>query len=169
MVLISSRGDYLIGEQLPLATKVGRQIRNERRSERVPAALEAARRMVLTHHPTARLRSLTATYNCMGMVFANRRTTVSTDDLSMILADDEYRSVSSQADLVPGDLAVYKNATGAVVHVGLIAEIAVSLRQAERVIMVVSQWGADGEYFHRADDVNPALGAPVEYWTDRRE
>jgi hypothetical protein len=36
------------------------------------------------------------------------------------------------------------------------------------VLVVVSKWGADGEYEHDVTDVPKLLGAPAEYWTDRK-
>lgn len=66
-----------------------------------------------------------------------------------------------------GDVVVYRDEGGAVVHVGVVSQVQTDLREGTRGILVLSQWGADGEYFHRIDDVNPLLGKPVEYWTDR--
>lgn len=167
MVLYDERGNFLVGGQLPLATRKGRTIPNDRRPEQPPARLRAARELVSRSHPNARLRSLTAVYNCMGMVFATRRTWVDPEDLQMILEDDEYRRLSDPDQVVEGDVVVYRNAQGNVAHVGLVARVNVNLSQATREITVLSQWGADGEYFHSVDDVSPYLGAPTEYWSDR--
>lgn len=168
MVLYDDRGNFLVGGQLLLSTRRGRQIPNDRRRERPPAAMSAARELVLSSRPTARVRSLTSIYNCMGMVFATRRTTVLPDELEMILEDDDFRRISFEWELMAGDVVVYRDTTGFVVHVGLVAEIRTNLSDGSREVIVLSQWGADGEYFHRVDDVNPVLGSPAEYWTDRR-
>jgi hypothetical protein len=33
---------------------------------------------------------------------------------------------------------------------------------------ILSKWGRDGEYDHQLTDVPYWLGAPAEYWTDRK-
>ena len=129
--------------------------------------MNSAKNTVLTHHPDARARSLSSMYNCMGMVFASRRTWVDPEHLPMILEDDSYRRVSSEGELQPGDVVVYRHDDGEISHVGVVTEVRTNVREAAREVFVLSQWGRDGEYFHRADDVNPQLGKPAEYWTDR--
>src|SRR5437867_2806150 len=84
-------------ESIRLATSKNTPIPNCRRRERPPEALKAARRIVLEGHPEVRPRSLTATYNCIGMVFANRRTWIEPEHVSMILADDGYAEVAALA------------------------------------------------------------------------
>jgi len=168
MVLYDERGNYLVGGQLPLTTRKGRQIPNDRRPEQHPERLRAAKEIVLGHHHTARPRSLTGLYNCMGMVFATRRTWIEPGELQMIVEDDDYHRLDPGDEVIRGDVVVYRDATGYVSHVGLVADVQHDLRRGTREITVLSQWGQDGEYFHRVDDVNPFLGTPTEYWTDRR-
>ena len=85
----------------------------------------------------------------------------------MILEDDGYRPVTTEGDLEPGDVVIYRNDSGEVSHVGIVTEVRTNILQASREITVLSQWGKSGEYFHRVDDVHPALGNPREYWTER--
>lgn len=170
MTLLNSRGEYLLGAELPLATKRGTRIPNERRREHAPIRLQAAKDIVLRSHPVAQMRSLSATYNCMGMVFANRRTWIDTDHLQLILQEDNYRQTTID-DIQPGDVIVYRDELGSVTHVGLVSCIEVNLADLSEdmhKVTVLSQWGADGEYFHPADEVNERLGNPTEYWTDRQ-
>lgn len=167
MTLFNAQENYLIGPELPLTTKQGTQIPNEQRSALPMARMDAAKDIWLLKHSSARIRSLSSVYNCMGMVFATRRTWVDPQHLSLILNDDGYRRVPDQAGLEEGDVIVYKNTAGQVSHVGIIARLAVGLAGQPPQIFVLSQWGRDGEYFHRADDVPELLGIPAEYWTDR--
>jgi hypothetical protein len=104
----------------------------------------------------------------MGMVFASRRTWIEPEELQMVLEDDDYHRLSGPDHAVQGDIVVYRNAQGNVEHVGLVAIVNVNLSQAVREITILSQWGADGEYFHRVDDVPERLGTPAEYWSDRK-
>lgn len=168
MELYDERGNFLVGGQLPLATRRGRQIPNDRRMERPPVAMREAKDLVLATHPSATLRSLTSVYDCMGMVFAARRTTVATDVLQMILEDDEYHRLSSSDQVSIGDIVVYRDSQGIATHVGLVVQAGPIRQDGTRDIFILSQWGANGEYFHRVDDVSPYLGTPTEYWSDRR-
>lgn len=167
MVLYGAQGDFIVGPVLPLATRKGRAIPNQQRMQRPPASMIAARDIVLTHHPSARLRSMSSVYNCMGMAFASRRTCIEPEILEMILDEDSYQRVRNERDLTPGDIVIYRNENGIPVHIGVVCEVRTNLRSAIREVFAISQWGGDGEYFHRVDDVNPRLGKPTEYWTDR--
>jgi hypothetical protein len=168
MTLYDSRGDYLAGAELPLATRQGQKIPNERRMELLPATLRFAREKNRRENPAARLRSLTGVYNCMGMVFASRRTWAWPEDLGMILSDDEYHRLPGPEQVEVGDVVVYRSPLGAVEHVGLVAQVNIDLQQATRRIFVLSKWGALGEYLHQLDDVPELLGTPAEYWSDRK-
>lgn len=152
---------------LPLATKNGRIIPNEMRLERNPVALKASIDIFSQSCPMAILRSITATYNCMGMVFASRRTTISINELGMIMEDDGYIKVSGVDNLMVGDMAVYYRDRNNATHVGVIVGIDYD-RNLKRKITVMSKWGADGEYIHPIDHVPEAYGKGIEYWTDRK-
>ena len=166
MTLYDVKGNFLVGGQLPLATRSGRQIPNDRRPEIHPDIMGAAREIVLSEHDSARVRSLSGVYNCMGMVFASRRTWIDTEELGEVLRDDQYRRLSDEDEVIEGDVVVYRD-RDVVTHVGIVARVQPDLTQAVTNITVLSQWGRDGEYFHRIDDINPRLGTPVEFWTDR--
>lgn len=168
MTIYDEQGNYLIGGRIELATRAGRPISNDRRLSGNPTRLKVAEELVLKHHNTAVTRSLTGSYNCMGMVFATRRTWVDTNQLSIILEDDDYRKLTSMEDVIEGDVIIYKGEEGQVTHVGLVSSVVPNLIEGSKTINVMSQWGHDGEYFHRIDDVNPLLGVPAEAWTDRK-
>jgi hypothetical protein len=86
----------------------------------------------------------------------------------MVLEDDDYRRLSGSGQAELGDVVVYRDTQGVVTHVGLVARIVTDLQVGAREMGVLSQWGADGEYFHRVDDVPSLLGIPAEYWSDRK-
>lgn len=153
---------------IPLATKQGRFIPNERRPERAPDALQAAVNLMRLERPDARLRSISATYNCVGLVFANRRTLVDTDDVPMILHEDGYYQVPRLDQVSAGDVVVYRNAIGEIVHVGVVLCKEPEVRTATWKVTILSQWGANGEYIHAPDYVPQALGQPSGYWSERR-
>ncbi len=134
-----------------------------------PETLLAARKMALGISPTARCRSLTAMYNCVGLVFASRRTQVDAKHLPIILKDDGYRRIlESEADF--GDVVVYKR-DGIAQHVGFeheVRDISPLLDGSMHQIFVLSQWGENGEYLHKLQEVPFAYGKQFEFWTERR-
>ena len=99
-------------------------------------------------------RSMSSLYNCMGMVFASRRTCIEPEHLPMILNDDEYRRVANKGDLQRGDIVVYRDDDGEVSHVGIVADVTTDPAKATWDVLVLSQWGRHGEYFHLDEDVS---------------
>ena len=168
MVLFGEQDNYLLGAGIELSTRENTCIPNERRHQRPPVAMQAALKLLQGNHPSAKVRSLSSVYNCMGMVFASRRTTIQPEHLDMILEDDQYKRLTDDSEVQPGDVVVYRDHSGEVSHVGIVAKVTINLKDEPIQVQVLSQWGADGEYFHLADDVHPGLGSPAEYWTDRR-
>ena len=150
---------------IPLSTRTGNHIPNVRRLERPPDSLRAAIGIWARERPDAILRTISNTYNCVGLVFASRRTHVDVEHLPQIYREDDYRSVDSPE---LGDVAVYR-ANGAIQHVGIVIGVEVDFATGRRSITVLSKWGGDGEYVHDADYVPAELGRIVEYWTDRLE
>ena len=109
---------------IPLATKRGYYIRNIQPPERAPESMSVAERTWKSSRPSIETRSLSATYNCFGLVFASRRTYVLDDQVETILEHDGYRPVRNMADLRLGDLVVYRQeAGGTITHIGVVIEI----------------------------------------------
>lgn len=152
---------------IPLVTSSRRRIDNVQRQQRPPEAMQAAAQMFMREHKSLQTRSLSSVYNCVGLVFASRRTSVDIALLWMIFEDDGYRSIPESA-VVPGDLVVYKDDAGRVTHVGIVIEHARDVLSATFVTKVVSQWGWDGEYIHDVKDVHYSLGSPREFWSERK-
>jgi hypothetical protein len=166
MVDIVGLGSKRDREAIELATRAGTFIPNVRRREQPPARMKAAWNMLKEKH-SIEPRSHSSSYNCMGMVFASRRTWVEPDCLNMILREDGFRKVLV-SEAVRGDIVVYRDASGGFTHVGLVLSKSADVEHSSWRVEVLSQWGADGEYFHDANDVHPSLGKPQEYWTERR-
>ena len=166
-VPILGEGGEADARSIPLATKSGKRLDNQRRQEHHPDRLRAAAQMWTSRFPGIRTRSLTATYNCVGMAFANRRTWVEPELLDRILDEDGYAQVAPTQDPESGDIIVYrKSPSDAVAHVGVVSRV--EYLGSTRVVHVVSQWGADGEYFHREDQVPGVYGSHMLYFTDRK-
>jgi hypothetical protein len=102
----------------------------------------------------------------MGLVFASRKVTIHTDQLPLILGDDEYNRIS-RTELAEGDVVVYKYAPeGIANHIGVVAYFVES--SIGSTTFVMSKWGDGPEYLHPMEDVPSQFGRPYEFWTDRR-
>jgi hypothetical protein len=147
------------------------RIENERPDqERSIEALRAARRYAKQTSPSATCRSLTAMYNCVGLVFASRRTVVDCKHLELILQDDGYRPVTREK-IVEGDVVVYHRANEPQ-HVGIVfrLEDRSPTRDGSIIqIWILSQWGEDGEYIHKLEEVPPIYGDVTRFWSERKE
>jgi hypothetical protein len=148
VVHILGAGGPTDNASIPLATRAKRAIENQRSNES-EVAMRQWHRQMSSEHPKFRLRSLRSGYNCVGHVFASRRTWVEPDQLSLIIADDGYREVSMERAL-PTDVGVCWKGVEAI-HVGLVLKV-LTLGSLIRLIML-SKLGKFCEYEHEHDDV----------------
>jgi hypothetical protein len=169
MIPIIGEGTERDPLSIQLATRDGSYIPNFRTPELAPEIHRSAAEMFGRERAEAQLRSSTSLYNCVGQMFASRRTWVEIDYLQSILERDGYRRVNERKNLWIGDVVVYENREGEITHVGLVVEKRLDVKSGNHVIYVLSKWGQNGEYFHQMDDVPPLLGNPVKFWTERRE
>jgi hypothetical protein len=95
-----------------LETRARWRIPNEVRPERPPIALAESVRILGEVFPDARLRSITAVYNCVGLVVASRRTWVDPAHLIRVLQEDGYRRLAGAAEAEPGDVVAYHDPDG---------------------------------------------------------
>jgi hypothetical protein len=156
-------------DSLLLQTRAKWSVPNEIRKERPTAALRAAVELMHDLFPEAQVRSITGTYNCVGLVIAARRVWVDPEHLVKILKDDGYRQLQRPEDTDYGDIVVYHDADDQPCHAGIVLRKNLALEGDDRdLLTVVSKWGADGEYVHAATRLPSLLGRPAQYWTDRR-
>lgn len=156
---------------LPLYTKRRRHILNAQRLEQTLERLQASKTELERIFPEAQLRSVTGTYNCMGMVFASRRTWVETNKevLNLILKDDAYRKVEEIKSISVGDIVVYRSDDGDPQHVGIVIERVPELAIGNFKIKILSKWGFDGEYIHELNYKPLLFGSHTDFYTDRME
>jgi hypothetical protein len=154
---------------LALETRARRPIPNEVRLERPRIALDASANLFAGLFPQAWLRSLTAVYNCIGMVVANRRAWVDPSELIRILQEDGCRRLNAPEEAEFGDVVVYHDDGGQVCHAGIVVEKRILVPgDAKDLLVVLSKWGADGEYVHDMSALPSLLGKAAQFWTDRR-
>lgn len=159
MAIIIGAGGPTDRQSIELATRRRRRIPNEQRLQQSPEAMLAAARMLLNNHTNYRLRSLTSLYNCVGLVFASRRTWIEPHYFHLIATDDGYQRRVRTADTLPGDVAVYTSPQGAIIHVGIIVAVKHDFSSGDTSFRVLSQFGSAGEYLHEADDLPEGLSA----------
>jgi hypothetical protein len=98
MVEIVGAGGPADKASIPLATRGGTFINNERRPDWPLSKIRASVQQFKRDRPDARLRSVGPIYNCLGMLFAARRTSIDPDQLQLILTEDEYRPLPGPGD-----------------------------------------------------------------------
>ncbi|HWE36572.1 MAG TPA: hypothetical protein VG406_08400 [Isosphaeraceae bacterium] len=115
-------------------------------------------------------------YNCVGHVWACRRTAVFDDlerQITVICRADGYRAIDRLREpLAVGDLATYWEAARGhrtFWHVGVISELRPGLAAGSPPIpYVLSKWDdTSGEVLHNYADHPFPDGIEVEFWTDR--
>ena len=168
MDLIIGEGGPRDPQSLEFFTKAKRRIPNILKLPLLPSRMNSAVELITSRYSTARLRSRSSQYNCVGMVLASRRVWVEIDYLMQILTDDGYREIAIQR-VKAGDLVIYREPDRTITHVGQVWSHDPVVANGSWKTIVLSQWGQDGEYFHEVNDVHPRLGHASEYWTERRE
>lgn len=87
--------------------------------------------------------------NCHGWVFAEGKFLLMPEAVEMILADNLFLEVSSP---LPGDVVVYRDNKGTIVHSGIIRAILGNSVLGEAItVLVESKWGLGSCYLHPVD------------------
>jgi hypothetical protein len=169
MVYIIGLGEPTDPQALKLETRGRRWIHNVLRPEAAKNQMLERISISLGACPRAKPVSASALYNCYGLVFAARRTAiVDEDDVVAILEDDQYRKLPwDPKTWLPGDIVIYRNEEGEIVHTALVASTSVDLSGKDVTVYVLSAWGECGEYLHPIDEVPPLLGKPTEVVAQR--
>jgi len=103
-------------------------------------------------------------YNCVGMIFANRRAWIDIEQIYDILREDGYNKIPLER-VVTGDLVLY-TFSNMPSHIGLVTIVHSPLGQIPS-IRVLSKWGKDGEIEHHSEDVPSYCGRPSSYWSEK--
>ena len=111
-----------------------------RQSEGAEAAEDTTLSDERLAHEVIRLAGPDPACNCHGWVFTGGKYGVPGESVDAILSDNGYTIVRDAAE---GDLIVYRDAAGEVLHTGL-----VRLVGADGLILVESKWGPLGLYLH---------------------
>src|SRR5262245_13590387 len=111
---------------------------------------------IAKQHPQARPRTPPSpTYNCHGLTFASRRTSIERSaGIRTILLDDQYHEIP-MTDVLPGDIVLYRSQEGDLNHSGVVVEYGAHVL----VPVICSKWGSAGEFVHGLNDC-PGLYGP---------
>lgn len=82
--------------------------------------------------------------NCHGWVFGDGDCLIGGDDVELLLEDNGYVAVDEP---VAGDVIVYRNDDGAIVHSGLVKSVL-----ADGTTLIESKFGVGGCFLHRPED-----------------
>jgi hypothetical protein len=96
--------------------------------------------------------------NCHGWVFTGGRYWLSPQDAAIILKDNHYQAVTNPE---PGDLAIYHDDAGNVLHSGIVRG------KIDEDILIESKWGTLGVYLHLAQGC--VYGSTVAYYHSGRQ
>jgi hypothetical protein len=148
---------------LDLDTALGNPIANVQTTELIPVGMASGfSERYRRQFPGIQERTSnpTASYNCHGMVFAARRTSIiEASEVRKILREDGYREIEVRQAL-PGDVALYV-IDGAIEHSAFVVEPPSTLS----IPRVVSKWGNWVEVVHWANQCPWAMepDAILEY------
>ena len=103
-------------------------------------------------------------YNCVGMIFANRRAWIEIEELNDIFREDGYTKIMFQ-QLETGDIVTYTY-DRALTHVGLVTQVE---RYEGEVagVTVLSKWGKDAEILHPMGVVPARFGLASDFWSEK--
>ena len=96
--------------------------------------------------------------NCHGWVFTGGQFLLRGRGVEQILSDNGYSSTERP---VPGDLVIYRDASGEILHTGLVRGVL-----DDGTVIVESKWGLDGRYLHRPE-AQPYSSSFFYYHTPR--
>lgn len=82
--------------------------------------------------------------NCHGWVFTAGKYYLGCDDVERILEDNGYELYQSP---LPGDLIVYRNASGGITHTGLVQAVYLG-----GMVVIDSKWGLGGRFIHGPEE-----------------
>ena len=158
--IVPSFGYYCGRMTIRLQTAKGREIPNIQESE---VSIFERNYAETLRRPDRELRTdVSPAYNCHGLTFASRRTSLQPDVLQTILDDDRYGAIDIR-DARAGDIIVYYSDDGDATHSGIVIESG----GTPPVPKIVSKWGKGPEFIHRYSDVPPIYGTNHRFYRCR--
>lgn len=133
--------------EIPLSTKKGNRIRNHQEDKIPLGKVQAYKKTMETKYPLVKRKGYSSIYNCHGLAFASRRTSINDlSELGKIIKDDEYIEIIDPEKVMPGDIAIYFDLNN-----GEITHSAIVISEYSNTLLtkvVVSKWGGGEEIVH---------------------
>ena len=120
-------------------------------------------------------KGATGVYNCFGVVFASRRTSVD-DDIERVLREDGFRQLNTGEKPMTGDLVCYRHESANLLHVAVVTRIDNILGSSHQElgtggVFALSKWNdsfGEDEHNIRNHAWAPEFGRiAIEFFTDR--
>jgi len=152
-----------------LQTRAGRNLENSQSCEPEATIQDRYNLLRSKHFGWVNRKPACGVYNCYGLVWASRRTSIYDEsEISKILTDDGYRQLATERQLQPGDVVLY-HLNGNILHAAMVMELRQLQPGTSQIPWVLSKWGpVFGEDLHALRDVpNDLGGCLIEFRTDR--
>ncbi len=160
-------------QEIILQTRLGRNVENSQSCKPGRNIYDAYHRLVSEHFTWRNRKPACGIYNCFGLVWASRRTSIYDEsEIAKILADDGYRQLQNEIHLQPGDVVLYLRQDDRIRDT-LHAAIVFRLERIGTAITpwVLSKWsdvyGEDIHALHDLPKFEHYRDCLIEFWTDR--
>jgi hypothetical protein len=162
--------------KIALETRLGTPIRNAIDPPPRPDQIQKFARLCEKYPQWRQRVGPVGGYNCLGHVWASRRTGIYDDvegQIDLIFRDDGFRVLSVNESPLPGDLVAYWTAQAdrrLFLHVGMILELRGAEGTEISIPFVLSKFDATfGEVVHHFRHVPypEAFQTQIEFWTER--
>lgn len=157
-----------------LQTRAGRNLENSQSCEPDARIRDRYNLFRRNHFSWVNRKPACGVYNCFGLVWASRRTSIYDEsEFSKILTDDGYRQLALDEQPQPGDIVLYLYQTGDTLRDTLHVAIVLELGKVGTSVVprVLSKWSdVFGEDIHVLTDVPKNeyyRNCLIEVWTDR--
>ncbi len=171
MVLLPStqQGNTEEGVDVPLATRQKTPIPNTQGHNIQPRRLQFVADFWSKQKREASIQIIDGVYNCTGLVFGARRTTINICHVRWILEEDEYKQIPDPQHYgyMQGDIVLY-GTQDEITHVGIVWSVEVDDKGIFSKPIILSKWGETPEFLHPLAVVPDEYGMPVEFWRHKR-
>jgi len=148
---------------IALETSRQRPITNFQGSGVSPMNLNWARDLTKIYPNAISRTAPSGVYNCHGLTFASRRTSLEESaQIPVILDDDKYVEIGP-SEVLAGDVIVYYDSDGEPNHSGIV----VGVKGELKLPIICSKWGSAGEFVHRMGDCPPHYGPRSKFYRCR--
>ncbi len=161
-------------ESIIVQTRKGNSVKNAIDPSPRKDQIDKYRRLLEKHPNWVERVPAIGGYNCVGHVWASRRTGIfEQEQIDIVFRDDGFRIVDETKELIhPGDLVAYWSTDHQhFLHIGLVVELRSAVGFTTSIPWVLSKMDAtSGEVLHHFRDIDfPGFEYRFEFWTERQK